>query len=223
MSHTVYPHKFLSWAASFHNDENAVSRLLAGYSAAIALADRPALSAMVRLGRDHSLGHCEFYEIVLQSYLFLGFPRMLVAAEHLAECLEEPARSSLTAPISRDEAQDWFEDGMTLCRRVYGGGFESLKRHVEAIAPDVFRWMIIEGYGKVLSRPGVSTIDRELAVVACLIVENRPRQLDSHLHGALNVGAGRELLGTIVEDLKDTAPDGYRTAVSLLAGLNNDR
>jgi 4-carboxymuconolactone decarboxylase len=128
----------------------------------------------------------------------------------------------VTEPISPGEAQNWFDNGMALCRRVYGASFEPLRTHVETIAPEVFRWMIVEGYGKVLSRPGVSAADRELAVVASLIIENRPKQLDSHLRGALNVGAGRALLSTIIEDLKETAPDGYGTAVSLLNGLDSD-
>ena len=54
---------------------------------------------------------------------------------------------------------------------------------------DVERWMVEEGYGKVLGRPGLSVRDRELCIVAQLVVLDVPRQLYSHLRGALNVGA----------------------------------
>lgn len=223
MSHAVYPDKFLAWAVSFRGEKDAVSRLLAGYSAAIALADEPALSMMIKLGKDHSLGHREFYEMVLQSHLFLGFPRMLIAAEHLADQFEGISMSSVTEPVTPNESQAWFENGLTLCRRVYGASFDPLRTHVEAVAPEVFRWMIIEGYGKVLSRPGVSAIDRELAIVACLIIENRPKQLHSHMRGALNVGADPALVRRIIEDQKDCAPNGFRAAVSLLDGIIGER
>jgi len=223
MNDAVYPHRLLSWAASFQPDEHTVSRLLAAYSAAIALAHEPALSALVKLGRENSLSRDHFYEIVLQSYLFLGFPRMLTAAEHLADCFDNPEQTPQTEPITPDEAREWFDRGMALCQRIYDRSFDSLQKRVETIAPEIFRWMIVEGYGKVLSRPGVTPVDRELSIVACLIVENRPRQLDSHLRGAINVGAGLELLGTIVEDLRATAPSGYQSARSLMDRLGDER
>lgn len=220
MNNAVYPDKFLSWAASFQYGQDAVSRLLAGYSAAIALADEPCLDASVQMGRGHSVGHGEFYEIVLQSYLFLGFPRMLQAADHLAGCYSEVHRPVNTRPISPEESKEWFENGQRLYRRVYDDKYQALQERVESIAPEVFRWMLIEGYGKVLSRPGLSAVDRELAIVASLLIENRPRQLHSHLKGAANVGANPILIRRIIEDHKETAPNGYQTALSLLDRIN---
>jgi len=220
MNNTVYPEKFLSWAASFRTGEDAVSRSLAGYAAAIALADEPCLDRAVRLGRDHSVGHSGFYEIVLQSYLFLGFPRMLLAAEHLAGCFSDVCMPPQTKAVTTDESHRWYQNGMALCERVYGDSFEPLREHVESVAPEVFRWMIVEGYGKVLSRPGLTAVDRELAVVASLLIDNRPRQLHSHLKGASNVGADTDLIRRIIEDHKETAPTGYRTAVSMLDRIN---
>ena len=128
---------------------------------------------------------------------------------------------SKTEAVTPDESQRWYENGLTLCKRVYSDTYESLRQHVESIAPDVFRWMIIEGYGKVLSRPGVSAVDRELAIVTSLIIENRPRQLHSHLIGAVNVGTDPNLIRRIIEDHKETAPSGYKTALSLLDRIND--
>ena len=220
MNSAVFPDKFLNWIASFQCEKDAVSRLLAGYSAAIALADEPSLDAAVQLGRDHSVDHGKFNEIVLQSYLFLGFPRMLEAAEHLARCFGDVRMPTNTAPVTPDESQRWYDNGLALCKRVYGDAYEPLQQHVESIAPEVFRWMIVEGYGKVLSRPGLSVVDRELAVVASLLIEDRPRQLHSHLKGAANVGADPMLIRRIIEDHKETAPSGYRTALFLLDRIN---
>jgi 4-carboxymuconolactone decarboxylase len=49
--------------------------------------------------------------------------------------------------------------------------------------------MVVEGYGKVLGRPGLDLATRELCIIALLVVLNAPRQLYSHLRGALNAGA----------------------------------
>lgn len=59
--------------------------------------------------------------------------------------------------------------------------------------------MVVEGYGKVLGRPGLALELRELCIVAMLAVLNVPRQLYSHLRGALNAGASRERIEAALE------------------------
>ena len=49
--------------------------------------------------------------------------------------------------------------------------------------------MIVEGYGKILGRPGLDLVRRELCVIAQVAVLGAPRQLRSHLKGALEAGA----------------------------------
>jgi len=49
--------------------------------------------------------------------------------------------------------------------------------------------MVVEGYGKVLGRPQLDLATRELCIVALLAVLGAPRQLYSHLRGAMNAGA----------------------------------
>ena len=110
-------------------------------------------------------------------------------------------------------------DGVELCRRVYRGNYELLKGKVEAIAPEIFRWMIVEGYGKVLSRPGLGSVDRELSITSFLMMEDRAQQLYSHMKGALNVGAPGELLAAVVNDIGEAAGAGYETALEILEKL----
>ncbi|MFM8772019.1 MAG: carboxymuconolactone decarboxylase family protein, partial [Candidatus Kapaibacterium sp.] len=50
-------------------------------------------------------------------------------------------------------------------------------------------WMIIEGYGKTLSRKGLPVLERELCIVCMLAALDKPAQLYSHVRGAFNVGA----------------------------------
>jgi 4-carboxymuconolactone decarboxylase len=58
-----------------------------------------------------------------------------------------------------------------------------------ALHPAVDEWMIAEGYGRTLSRPGLDLMRRELCTVAQTAILETERQLHSHLRGALNAGA----------------------------------
>ncbi len=58
-----------------------------------------------------------------------------------------------------------------------------------------------EGYGKVLSRKALSGSVRELCTCASLIVTGFPRQLHSHLRGALNLGCSEEQLREVLDKL----------------------
>ena len=66
--------------------------------------------------------------------------------------------------------------------------------------------MIVEGYGKVLSRPALDLPRRELCIVAACAASKQDRQLHSHLHGALNVGVEPSVI--------DAAIDAHRATCS---------
>ena len=123
-------------------------------------------------------------EVILQSYLFLGYPIALNAmARWRAVSGVGPEEH---AAVERDT---WLERGEEVCRAVYGGQYARLRANVRHLHPDMESWMVEEGYGKVLARPGLSLQERELCIVAQLVVLDVPRQLYSHVRGALNVGA----------------------------------
>lgn len=203
----------------FKPNDNARVRALAMYAAAITLSEPNIMADAIVFAGRHDVDRAELYEVVLQSYLFLGFPRMLDAAENLSAALPHRNNEPSPAPISASEAATWFDNGVALCRRVYGEKYEPLMKRVSEMAPEIFRWMIVEGYGKVLSRPGLSAIDRELCIVAFLIMENRVKQLRSHILGALNVGADLDLVRSVIEDIGPAAGDGFASAMSIIKGL----
>jgi 4-carboxymuconolactone decarboxylase len=94
--------------------------------------------------------------------------------------------------------------------------YERLRVNIRALHPELDEWMIIEGYGKVLSRPGLDLPRRELCIVAACAASQQDRQLHSHLHGAINVGVAPEVLTTTIEALKGAASDaGLAKASSL--------
>lgn len=195
-------------------------RTLALYSASIAYAYPEGQKALLSRGSKDGIESESYYEIVLQSHLFLGYPRMLIAAEIWADVFQARCTDVVTTAYTGDEGSLWFDRGRKLYHEVYDSNAARLQERVESFAPEVFRWMIMEGYGKVLSRPQLPSSVRELAIVSCLTVENYPKQLFSHIRGALNTGADHSLVETIVEDLGPTAP-GYETARTILSRLES--
>ncbi len=125
-------------------------------------------------------------EAVLQTYLFAGFPRAINGFIALAAAGAGAGRPPLERPAS---PAAWRRRGERLCRRIYGRDFEALMRRMEGLHPDFADWILVEGYGKTLSRPHLAPRERELVVVPVLAALGAWRQLPSHAKGAWNVGA----------------------------------
>lgn len=151
-------------------------------------------------------------EVLLQSYLFAGFPRALNA-------MREWRRVSGSVAPATDEgeeparAADWQTRGEETCAVVYGPFYEKLRSNIRALHPALDAWMIVEGYGKVLSRDGLALAQRELCIIAACAATRQDRQLHSHLHGALHAGATpSEVTATIAALHAFFTPD-YRARV----------
>jgi 4-carboxymuconolactone decarboxylase len=153
-------------------------------------------------------------ELVLQSYLFAGFPRSLNAMREwrrLAgggnagggrrEAGGGQANGGWDLTTSERDVAIWRAKGEETCRRVYGEMYERLRVNIRELHPDLDEWMIVEGYGKVLSRPGLDLARRELCIVAACAASGQDRQLHSHLHGALNVGCAPSVVDDVLEEL----------------------
>ncbi len=141
-------------------------------------------------------------EIILQSYLFAGFPRALNAARAWRSISGTPAPER-DGEADGADLEMWRERGLRTCEIVYGESYEALRRNIRKLHPALDEWMIVDGYGKVLSRPGVDLRTRELCVVAACAVAGQQRQLHSHLHGALNAGATPAEIRGVLDALSD--------------------
>lgn len=81
--------------------------------------------------------------------------------------------------------------GEALCRRIYGEVYGKMIARMRGFHPDLAAWILEDGYGKVLSRPVLTVVERELLIVAVLATLDVPAQLKSHVLGAGRVGATR--------------------------------
>jgi 4-carboxymuconolactone decarboxylase len=148
-------------------------------------------------------------ELILQSYLFAGFPRALNAAREWRRI------SGVRAPEHDDGeridlAERWQELGADTCATVYGDFYVALRRNIRQLHPALDSWMIVEGYGKVLSRPQMTLRVRELCIVAVCAAARQDRQLHSHLFGALNAGATPAEVSETLEAIADLLPPADR-------------
>lgn len=175
-------------------------RWLAQLSAAAAVGDEPRLAEAMERLRDAGRAS-EVEEAVLQIYVFAGYPRALNALTLWRRL------SDVDAPPPTPDDWDEFEArGADVCRRVYGRVYGRLRRNIARLHPDLDRWMIVEGYGKILGRDGLDLRWRELCAVAALAALGVRPQLHAHLQGAINTRVPRSQIEGWVRWLEELLP-----------------
>jgi 4-carboxymuconolactone decarboxylase len=186
-------------------------------AAAIAAADEPAVRERFVAAVAARVPHAWIDELVIQSYLFSGFPRALNAAREWRRIVPA-ATTDPDDPADPARAEEWLARGEATCRAVYDGMYEKLRENVYQLHPALDAVMVMDGYGKVLGRPGLDLARRELCVVAACAATLQDRQLHSHLHGALNVGVSAAVLAASLEALTpDIGAERVRSVRLLLA------
>ena len=138
-------------------------------------------------------------ELILQTYLFAGFPRALNGMREWRRASGRPAPRD-DEGTDYGEAEEWLLRGEATCATVYGPFYAKLRPNIAELHPALDAWMVVEGYGKTLSRPALDLRRRELCIVAACMAARQDRQLHSHLHGALHAGATHaEVSATLAE------------------------
>ncbi|WP_456414409.1 carboxymuconolactone decarboxylase family protein [Oceanithermus profundus] len=88
---------------------------------------------------------------------------------------------------------------MSVRKKIWGEHAEKIARRLEAIDPDLARYIQDFAYEEVMARPGLDLKTRELLAVTALIALGNPDELKTHLRGALASGATeREVRETII-------------------------
>lgn len=154
-------------------------------------------------------------ELILQCYLFAGFPRALNA---MREWRRLSNRQAPTADESDQPAQatEWTERGEATCAAVYGPFYQKLRVNIRHLHPALDGWMVTEGYGKVLSRPGLDLVRRELCIIAACVAAAQHRQLHSHLHGAVHVGGTVAEVSSTLDALTGIVPEASLRSARML-------
>ncbi|MFN8586961.1 MAG: carboxymuconolactone decarboxylase family protein [Candidatus Eisenbacteria bacterium] len=183
---------------------------LCRFAALVTRRDFTAAAEALARARGFGVRRVAAEESALMLMLYAGYPAALEGLRVLNAAWPGRARRSREGAVA-----DWLRRGEGLCARVYGASYARLVPAVEALHPDLARWMIEHGYGRVLSRPGMPARDRELVTVAALAALGWERQLVSHLLGARRVGATLdEVQGALAGGLAHTDAAAERIALS---------
>ena len=174
---------------------------LARISCCIAVRNNAKLREEYQLALQNGMQPSVLREAVLQSYLFAGYAAAINAFITLNEVLPSEPESEFFQETP-SSVEGWRERGEDLCRTIYGSQYEKLVDNMQQLHPDLADWMIWEGYGKVLARPFLSPLVRELLIVAMTAALQTDRQFYSHVRGALHVGAEAEVLRAVLAETK---------------------
>lgn len=169
------------------------------------------LSASIGAGQLHGVArdwkhlpttmHSAGLEVALQSHLFAGYARAinaLATIHRVGVCRGDG--DAVAAWRMEDYSLDkWHSDGETTCKEIYGRAYDKLRKRMNDMHPVLDRMMIENGYGRVLARPGLSLRLRELCVIAILAGQDVAPQLNSHIRGAIRVGATKEEVLAVLE------------------------
>ena len=143
-------------------------------------------------------------ELLLQSFLNVGYPLALVAFGVWRSVAAAPAEPS--EPIAHPEWEQWTVRGVKACTEVYGRTYHKLLLNLRALHPAIEPLVVVDAYGKILGRPGLDSKRRELCTLAAIAMQNAPRQLHAHLRGALNTGSTRDEVDVVIALVEDELP-----------------
>lgn len=170
----------LSQTWTNEQDQNRKRILLLGILAVATTSnDIPMLEEWIPKSKT-ILGQEAIEELILQTLLFAGFPKSIEALKIVRKYF--PISSSLK------HVDDYKIRGQQTSRIIYGDHHVRLLEVMDDLHPDLTRWMIEDGYGRVLSRPGLNIQDREIGVIASLMASGMLNQFGAHIRGALFTG-----------------------------------
>jgi 4-carboxymuconolactone decarboxylase len=164
-------------------------RLLPPVTFAIAAGDDAAVERAAKRACRAGVSAESIFEAALQTYLFAGYPRAISGLAAVARAIGPAFK-----PLTKGTVAGWQKRGIKLCRRIYAASTERMLTNMRALHPALAEWIVWEGYGKVLSRPGLTPAEREACAVASLVALSAWPQLQSHARGALRVGLPKEAL-----------------------------
>lgn len=136
------------------------------------------------------------YEALLQTYLFAGFPSALVSLKKLGKI------AGINSKPEEYDIKKYFKRGEENCRTVYGNKYDKLITNVKSFSPDLASWLIIEGYGKVLGRKGLTLREREICIISILSSLKFNDQLYSHVSGAIRVKSNLAFISKVIKNLE---------------------
>ena len=176
--------------------------------------------AALRRGRTPA----DLVEMGLQVVAYAGFPRAIETLGVVRAVLEasgDPPDGLPGAGGAPADEQALAGAGRVVFERIYADATGDVLESLDALCDGFSRWVLVDAYGRILGRPGLSLGDRELMAVSALALMALPAPLGSHIRGALRNGSTTDDVEDILrcsralaEDLpepstRDSRPGGH--------------
>ena len=160
-------------------------RAIVAVAAATWRADWPLVASWVARSRALGQRRSDLEETLLMCVLFCGFPRAITAWGHLAAAWPtEPSPAGGALPAEQQHAA-----GRALFSEIYGRNDAQVREMLRSHHQELHDFVLDAAYGRILTRPGLCALSRELVAVGILATEDQPRQFAGHARGARNLGA----------------------------------
>lgn len=160
---------------------------------ALGLKDR--VAAAVALARRAGAGEGALRETLRMLVPYAGYPRALAAfgAAGLGPPETEAQAAELPSAVRTREGIQAFE-------RVYGPTAKRVEAGLAALDPLLPAWTLEHAYGRVLARPDLPLLERELLAVSLLsALGGLDEALLGHMRGARRLGASAADVAAAVE------------------------
>src|SRR5438093_12140041 len=120
-------------------------------------------------------------ELLLQSFLNVGYPLALVAFgvwRSVAGPVVEAGE-----PIAHPEWERWTKRGVAACGEVYGRTYHKLMLNLRALHPADEPLVVVDAYGKLLGRPRLDANRRDLCTLAAPVTQITATPRHAHFRG----------------------------------------
>lgn len=152
---------------------------------------------LIKLSLQKRISKKKIYEALLQNYLFCGFPSALFFLKRFHHlCGYKPKNYKFNAV-------GLSEKGIKTSKKIYGDKLPKLISNVKKFSPELAEWLIVEGYGKVISRKDLTIKERESCIISVLSVQKFEEQLISHIYGGLKNGLTTKQISKLISNLSD--------------------
>jgi 4-carboxymuconolactone decarboxylase len=183
---------------SLKNISNFKSDLILSLiSAASVLRKENDLRMLFTIAKKKKINKCKIYETILQTYLFAGFPTALISLRILNEYFEFNHNYKMKETLAELRMR-----GIESSKKIYGDKYNKLISNTKSFSPEMAEWLVVEGYGKVLSRKNLNLKERELCIISVLASLKFEDQLYSHINGAFRLGVKQVKIEEVLELLK---------------------
>jgi 4-carboxymuconolactone decarboxylase len=148
----------------------------------------------------------EVKEVILQMAIYSGFPSAINSMNALQEVLRERQKKGIkdpagdpAPPFSEPKSGNRLDAGARRLSELNPQQIDLLNQGLGALSPDLVKYILEFAYGDVLSRPGLTLQQRQIATIAGLAaIGTAVSQLKFHIAGGLRAGLTSENIREIM-------------------------